>query len=362
MVTHLPLAQPLFSFARIRYDGHLPDYFMIILFGLTLFIAYFSWRFVETPFRNRQKVSRRSIFLLSGISALFFLSVGFLGHIYNGFAFDEKKEKVEISVDLLNGGDTNIYVVGDSHAEHLVHGLSSLNDKPIVKMTGGGCIPFRNVDRYDNRFKRGACAKKINGYLDALSKVSQPSTVILSSMGPVYLDGKTFNGKDTDRIRGLGVELITDRAVTNHYEVWEIGMRQTLKELSSNPKLKIIFAMDVPELGIDHGCQPSRKKISFRSFEMNDLLSSVSVANCKVERARYDERTKAYKALVYDVLDEFPKVYLFDPTPHFCDDDWCHGFLNDFGLLYHDADHLSFAGSLYYAHKVFGSFDFVDDE
>ena len=100
----------------------------------------------------------------------------------------------------------------------------------------------------------GACARTMNAHLDAVKKIDKRSIVILSSMGPVYLDGTTFNGKDEARVTGLGVELISNYAITSHYEVFEIGMRETLNELSKNPNLNIIFALDIPELGIDQGC------------------------------------------------------------------------------------------------------------
>lgn len=43
-------------------------------------------------------------------------------------------------------------MLGDSHAEHLLHGLRQHTLNDLIDMTSPGCIPFRDVDRYDDRF------------------------------------------------------------------------------------------------------------------------------------------------------------------------------------------------------------------
>ena len=255
-----------------------------------------------------------------------------------------------------------IYVVGDSHGNHLIVGLTALNKSSVVNMTDSGCIPFRNVDRYDSRSKVGDCAATMNANLDSLANINSRSVVILSSMGPVYLDGTPFNGKDFARVNGNGVELITNKSITNHYHVYEAGMRDTLFELSSNTNLIIIFALDIPELGIDYGCQSQTKKLSIFGFEIGDLVPTVTIESCSVARQDYDERTVQYKKLVFRILEDFPNIHVFDPTTHFCNSGSCHGFIDDFGYLYKDVDHLSTNGSIYYGDRLISSFDFFKNE
>ncbi|MGA0582319.1 MAG: acyltransferase family protein [Castellaniella sp.] len=65
--------QPVFAFVHI--SGWTPD--LSVNLGLvlaSLALAWFSWRYVESPFRNRVWISRRSVFAWSGI-----VSVGMLG-------------------------------------------------------------------------------------------------------------------------------------------------------------------------------------------------------------------------------------------------------------------------------------------
>ena len=49
-------------------------------------------------------------------------------------------------------------------------------------------------------------------------------------MGPVYLDGTPFNEKNDALVTELSVTLISDYTITDHYDIFEIGMRNTLAE------------------------------------------------------------------------------------------------------------------------------------
>ena len=355
--------QPFFAFARIALDGHPSPYLMAALSIVSVALAYLSWRFIEKPFRNPKIFSKTVLFIFALIGMVLFLSVGLIGHYKNGFSFHNNLQS-NVDTSKLTNVNLPIYVIGDSHADHLIFGLEQLNNSSVVNMTSNGCIPFRDVDRYDSRSEVGACARTINAHLDTLQTVDKPSIVILSSMGPVYLDGTPFNGKGHARVTGLRVELITDYTVTNHYEVFEIGMRNTLAELSSNPNLTTIFALDVPELGIDNGCQHSGKQIDVFGHIITDLTGSsiVDAESCAVSRDEYDQRAERYRDLVYRVLEDFPGIYSFDPTDFFCTTKVCSGVINNFGYLYRDIDHLSTNGSLYYANSLFDSFDFFENE
>jgi peptidoglycan/LPS O-acetylase OafA/YrhL len=63
--------QPLFAFARIRSLDD-PSFLLMSTLGLiSIFLAYFSWRFIEKPFRNKKKINSKSIFVAS--ICMFFL-------------------------------------------------------------------------------------------------------------------------------------------------------------------------------------------------------------------------------------------------------------------------------------------------
>ncbi|MCY4290925.1 MAG: acyltransferase family protein, partial [Roseovarius sp.] len=342
--------QPFFAFARIVNIREPSLTVMISLTMLSFAFAYFTWRFIEIPFRNMNLISRKHIYRLAFAGMVFFAITGLIGDKNDGFGRAIEIEKVS-SEAMTN---SSFVVLGDSHAGHLASGLRRITTGEVVEMTGGGCIPFRDVDRYDSRVDAGWCVTKMNENLKRISKMTDTATVIISTMGPVYLDGTTFLGRNPERVHGNEMTLITDSSIADHYEIFETGLRNTIVELLQNENLNVVYAVDVPELGIDHGCGGIDKVIEIYGLKINDFIKDISLDPnlCSVSRNLYDKRVKAYKELVFGILADFPEVTLFDPTDHFCDEMHCRGYIEGYGYLYYDADHLSESGSLYYARQL----------
>jgi peptidoglycan/LPS O-acetylase OafA/YrhL len=158
--------QPLFAFARYKtlLEPSYPAF--LALSVLALVLAYFSWKYVEAPFRKSGKIAGRTIVTLSFSFSLFFVSVGYFGHAKNGFDdridrvllgdigheefhkyLDEKyfdcEPKAVAESALSYGpflrckqshqGTPEIVLLGDSHAEHLFLGLAeNLPDKNLA--------------------------------------------------------------------------------------------------------------------------------------------------------------------------------------------------------------------------------------
>jgi peptidoglycan/LPS O-acetylase OafA/YrhL len=340
--------QPLFAFYRNAAPATESTGVLLLLVFASLLLAYVSWRFVEKPFRDRQRTRPPVIASVAVAGTVFFFALGLVGHFNDGFSDAEasatRMPQPKTSQDFV--------VLGDSHGAHLITGLNALTTGEVADYTSNGCIPFRNVDRYDHRFVRGECVRKINGYLDALGSNDPDAYIVISSMGPVYLDGTPFKGRDPDRVEGLGVELITDKSVKDRWQVFETGLRNTLSELTQLKRAKVILAIDVPELGIDYGCWNHSKTIRWGSFLLRDLVKRVRPEECHVARPDYENRAGKYKALVKRVAAEFPSVILFDPTTDFCNASLCKGFDPSYGFLYRDFDHLSESGSTFLAERL----------
>ena len=343
--------QPLLVFARLSKENplNLLDYFWT---SLALFVlAYASWRFIEKPFRDKRKISRLVFFRFSVFGMIFLLGIGIFGHLNNGFP-EKKKSPFLISEDYILLTNKNFIVFGDSHAQHLISGIKSITSGDVSDLTSAGCIPFRNVDRYDDRFPPGSCSMFVNSKLDELLQDDSRAIIVLSSMGSVYLDGTPFKVKVDPRTIGLGVELTTNKSIRDRYKVFEIGLRNTLLELSSLKHSKIIIALDIPELGIEPSCIKSSKQMSLGQIEVQDFVNSVKPEKCSVSRADFDNRQTRYRELVKSVVSEFPRIHMFDPAQSFCNETECRGLSSKFGYLYNDQDHLSEGGSRYYAEAL----------
>ncbi|MCH6585108.1 MAG: acyltransferase, partial [Proteobacteria bacterium] len=77
--------QPLFAFARIRSFSVPTTGLLLSLSLLAIFLAYLSWKYVEKPFRDKNKFSQKQIFIFSLLGSLFFIGLGITGNINKGF-------------------------------------------------------------------------------------------------------------------------------------------------------------------------------------------------------------------------------------------------------------------------------------
>jgi peptidoglycan/LPS O-acetylase OafA/YrhL len=79
--------QPLFAFARVIMMSEPSKLAMFGLSVLSLLLAVTSWKYIETPFRSKQKYPRKHIFILSLLFITVLSSIGVVGHVTNGYRF-----------------------------------------------------------------------------------------------------------------------------------------------------------------------------------------------------------------------------------------------------------------------------------
>ncbi len=150
--------QPIFAFARYQSPNQLGSSVLFALVLFTFVIAYLSWRFVEAPFRQKGRVSRKTIAILSLCGIVFFGVVSAVTNAKQGFperypkayaaAFDPPKVKegkfcqfkklqdLE-GLDFCEFGDITsdrvVLLYGDSHASSLLGELDEEFKKRRVK-------------------------------------------------------------------------------------------------------------------------------------------------------------------------------------------------------------------------------------
>lgn len=192
---------PLFVFARHR-SLQLDTVLLLILSFTSILLAYVSWRFVESPFRNKNLISRKSVFTFAITGSIFFATVGLAGHYSDVFEKVLEVDKVEYLdyfensppqmrysrrkeilsayrskcdfydiAKYVSGNPTrvpiemisdecyvrdrsiphSVFIWGDSHAEQLYHGLKMLvpEDWQILQVTSSANSP--KLDAKENK-------------------------------------------------------------------------------------------------------------------------------------------------------------------------------------------------------------------
>jgi peptidoglycan/LPS O-acetylase OafA/YrhL len=111
--------QPMLAFARHRVAGEPSEALMLTLGFGALVPAYFSWRYIEAPFRDRKRFARKQIFLYAGAGSALFILVGLLGVVTEGFR--SRMPPAVLAIDISRQHEQWLNAAGcNLHGEHLV--------------------------------------------------------------------------------------------------------------------------------------------------------------------------------------------------------------------------------------------------
>ncbi len=333
---------PIFAFGRTN-SSDVSNFDKLEWILLSFGLSFLSFKFVETPFRTKKFSNEQfSFYCLTIVGCISLSSVYIIYSNGADFTIREYDEAVIPSTR----EDASIALVGDSHARHLLPGLNFWTNGDVKPYISPGCIPFRNVDRHDFRYEPGKCAEYINQSLDEIVNSKFVKSVILTSMGPVYLDNTAFQQQHEIRIRRQFVLDLEDPTIRDRYLIYKNGFKRTVEELLENDK-EVYFIIDIPELGRQFRRCLIRDAIQkYRPFGPYKVRADVLNSDeCQYERYLYDQRTSNYRNMLKKLENDYPSVRFIDPVSFFCDNQVCRGFSGNH-FLYTDADHLTLVGSI----------------
>jgi len=174
--------QPIFAFVRHRNPDGVEPYVFCLLAGFSMALAFLSWRFVERPTRDRQRFTRRQVFVGSLAGSLAFASFGLIvagttlhRDFYVNTILSENGKRAYRIIQHHTGGNIvaqmgdagcnfwsrtpdeafvgrfekcadqhgqAIVILGDSHAMNIFNAYFRANVSPfIVGISRGGCRP-----------------------------------------------------------------------------------------------------------------------------------------------------------------------------------------------------------------------------
>ena len=344
---------PLLSFARIT-ESRIPDSrIRLAAVVLATALAWLTYTFVERPVRLG-KTSRKLTVAVLGLAMATLGGVGYWTYCEDGFpsrpslqAIGENSKQVELLTEdgaqshkaclekygitryvrycNVTGERPSVALIGDSHARAMYNGMSVLlGDRGVGVLNIGGRLflgvaAYPKGDEFEMKVSQG-------GNFATRFVIDEPSlkTVVMLSGGPANLidaESSVF-------------QLIDQPEIADRKKVWEIGMRRTLDALVKAGK-DVIFVIDNPEIDFDPRM----------CLENRPLRITRPTRNCAISRESYDLRNRDYRRLVLAVLQDYPRVKVFDAAAYLCDENWCRASLGG-EVLYSDGNHLSVAGAL----------------
>ncbi|MDO8035555.1 acyltransferase family protein [Janthinobacterium sp. SUN128] len=349
--------QPLFAFSRyVSFDE--PSKIVVCgLIFLTFALAYISWRFIESPFRDRSRFSRRSIFIFSFLGTFFFAVFGLTGHVTKGFAgreigipfkpfeYDTTKlgyrkcdDPSLVVGETLNycyqttHGKVDAVLIGDSHADDKFYGLEKNSTELKWALVGNSsCPPLLNVSvEADEK----GCAVKFEKIINWIKKSENIKTVVMSFYGNYPLTS-AYAADHVRRNTGPDTVVIKNKEKSgwSRIDLFYYGLNRSVGELINSGK-KVIVVVDVPEL----------------PFFPIDCVKGKS--DCEISIKDVLARQAEHRKILDRLKKDFPMVNIFDPINIFCINGVCT-YRSKEKILYRDSHHLTFDGSDIYGKNFF---------
>ena len=348
--------QPILAFAKLRSPTELSSWAVVALALSPLGPAYFSWRYVERPFRDKEKVSSKSIFFSATLASALLLSLGVTGSFFNGIPDRLPPKAVEMLSYLptahsaaaykrLDGTDcygspcslgrlqeiADVAFVGDSHTAMLAQQL----DRAFLDL-GRSAIVRADVAAYLDSYPTWYPGQKhLSQILERTKRLISEKNirvVVLTGRYTLKINRTPFNNGEG------GVEKREDFLGLPEKKQDEIedSIVKGIEDLLGAGK-RVIFVEPIPEVGILVPKALATKYWENGSVNPSDLSTSYKI---------YEKRNERVLRIVRR-FQTHPLFASVNASKLFCNTallDRCITHLNNVPL-YSDADHLSIPGT-----------------
>jgi peptidoglycan/LPS O-acetylase OafA/YrhL len=326
---------PIFVFYRYASLDEINKLTYCFLIVATFIFAYFSWKFVEQPFRRKNYINRKHVFIFAAVGTLFFVGAGLSLQKFSKLNFHEVLP--ENIVQSFEGSDrksecfdkSNVHVrddwtctigdvrkepsfllAGDSHALSMLDvfdAAATHQEVSGVFVGASGCPPLQGVhalrdDQHDkNCFELN---RRILNY------------VVSSNIKNVYLVGRwtyyTDGGYDGRNFSYLGLSKNDAKNIDNSRLSFEKGVEMTIHDFSKN-NIKVSFVAQVPQ-------QKYNPKQVYRKLYVNDELDFSNIKKYSVKKTEHIK----LQSYVLSILGERFNGNIVDFIDLFCKEDKCH--------------------------------------
>ena len=362
--------QPLFAFARLRSLDTPPQALMLGLAAITLILAWLSWRFVERPFRNKDAISGRQIFGMSGLTGLTIVAVGMLSSAGQGWpnrlsadALQIFEYKAEVIGGIPDGCTQQVFAKGlkgcvfradlprraalwgDSHAMPLSRPLAAAfarHDHALEYFATPACTPILAMTRGRGR----TCPDVNERVLAYLTGPDGPDIVVMAGRWALAMERDRFDNTEGGQEPGSPVvNYSTANLDGPPLDAPQIAarMRDTVAALVAADKT-VVLVGTVPEVGW-HVPDYLIKQAMF------DVTATAPVSTSyKVFQARNARADAAFTQLVA----EFPQLLRIEPSEIFCDTflpERCIAEIDNVPV-YLDDDHLNARGATLVTNRI----------
>jgi peptidoglycan/LPS O-acetylase OafA/YrhL len=372
--------QPLLAFARQFSLGKLSSLSIIFVIGITILLAYLTWRFIERPFRDQKKISRQFMIYSVITAGAVLLFVSFFCHLKKGFVdrlppninYESLGEKLDADgevcklhpdkefsgVNACYFGDLKaskvVALYGDSHAQAISYELNAYfieNKIKGMRVSAEGCNTIPKI--YDNRNISASnienCKNSYANFLKFVEKKASEIVIISRWTFRLYPIPGMIDDLNFDNLEG-GVEWNEYREYVALNEKDQISSDLISKKYAvyhflnsiAALKIKTIIIGPVPEVGWNIA------KKNFLYFIKNKKILPEISTSYQLYRNR--------NQVILNIFENFSSanVFFVQPENLFCKKNYGRCFAQEDGVpMYYDDDHLSNYGSQMLVDEIF---------
>lgn len=373
--------QPLLAFARLKNVDSLTNSTLIILCLSSLALGYISWKYVENPFRNKDKIGLKSIFIGVISIAILFIVLGLYWRIKEGiitrFPADVTKmaltnmnvfgrnvkhcwNQIEANPNISSGcqigkeATTPIFAIfGDSHAGSLLNQFDIIGkEKGISGINYSYCssTPIKGLRRIAEDFCEKTGYEFRKNFFSNLetNNPTIPNTIVISARWAYNIENTSFDNTEGGQEPTYDDTWNINSTSHSYDEVISEAITSSINEIMRAGH-KVILVYPIPEMGWD---APKRlSKLLLKNHVLRPEDASISYAVFKARNQR------AFSVL--DSLGDHKNLIRIRPDRYFCDTlvkDRCLAHING-NSLYFDTDHLSDYGAEILVNEIIKKLD-----
>ena len=236
--------------------------------------------------------------------------------------------------------DPSVVIIGDSHANMFVPGVTAAYPHASILQTGASACPYlRNIEFWsDNqRELRRVCPPLIDVAYRGLTPAAR--VVILSARMPIYTATPAeyaamfdYNFQSPKHFQS------SDFPGASSAEMYERALKRDLALLLEQGR-EVVLILPVPPLNFS-------PRSCMRIRPMDRLLPVRADGSCSIARATVDTALATSRSIIARAAGSLasPDLHLVDPMEALCDADVCHAEIGG-KLMYRDDDHLSADGA-----------------
>jgi hypothetical protein len=341
---------PLLSFAHILENGLPSREIRIVAIVMSILLAWLTYKIIEKPIRLGMH-NRIKIITLVTIMVI----VGYIGNYsfqHNGLIFRNALKKTEVINPLINdyphkpfhnqicsnifpqfeqfnacliskNKNPDVLIVGDSHSNQYYQSLAKkLPNHTVMNISHWRCLPFSSKPLQQSN----NCINNQNTLIDFILANDSIKTIIVTGFWSYLASGDfKYSGNFRTPIDLKQEEAISFQKNGNYFF-----------SKISNINKDIIFIYDIPDLDFDiKSCFISRPFV----FSKETIKST-----CALNKNEYEKRYAVYNKLIQSILNDYPKINIYNPKNLLCDDINCWAIHNG-QPLYYNGDHLTLFGT-----------------